>query len=582
MKFVWSSVIASSLVFPVVCHAVGLGPIKVQSGLNQPFNAQIELLTLRGLPLTSVKAKLAGDDEFKLAGLSRPYFLDQLKFSLEKNKLGKPIVHITSDERIHEPYLKFLVDVTWADGQFYREYTVLLDPPNYRVSTSQPLKPEKVAVAPVETPKVEAPRVAMAPLKKNLPILAAAPFSSRLATQILKGQPTIHTPVAVVQPQMPVAQPKHVDTVYGPTTRHDDLYQIALQFRPFAHITVGQTMLAIKKMNPDAFIADNVNSLKAGVELKIPTPDMMTQVTAKQAHNEIHRQNQEWFTPQKSQLAIKKAPALKPIAMVPVVASVAAAEVEKPVRETHKDMFAQLFISPNDMSMPLNLEQSDLLSQPTPETINDANTIEKTLRTELAMTAEAVSAMKQTNLDLREQLVQLQDKNSKLTLAMQAQEKELAHLRRTVAVNTVKTDYISGPAVAPQVYDSGEQYTSTSGLHQPMIWAMLLMILGGGSAGYFFWHRRRAQQPDLWMKHEGDETVASDWNPERYDSQDFNHATDLETLSGEDLISSKLDLATAYISMEDKFAARVLLDEVIAQGSEEQRQEAKKLLKKLV
>ena len=39
----------------------------------------------------------------------------------------------------------------------------------------------------------------------------------------------------------------------------------------------------------------------------------------------------------------------------------------------------------------------------------------------------------------------------------------------------------------------------------------------------------------------------------------------------------QLDLARAYISMHDKEAARVILEEVIANGSEEQQAEAKKM-----
>ncbi len=44
----------------------------------------------------------------------------------------------------------------------------------------------------------------------------------------------------------------------------------------------------------------------------------------------------------------------------------------------------------------------------------------------------------------------------------------------------------------------------------------------------------------------------------------------------------QLDLARAYISMGDKEAARVILDEVVINGSEEQREEAKKMLELLV
>ncbi len=72
MKAVWSSVVAGTLLLPQMGYAVGLGPIKVRSSLNQPFEAEIQLMALRNLPLNGIKARLAKDEEFKRAHIPRP------------------------------------------------------------------------------------------------------------------------------------------------------------------------------------------------------------------------------------------------------------------------------------------------------------------------------------------------------------------------------------------------------------------------------------------------------------------------------------------------------------------------------
>ena len=57
---------------------------------------------------------------------------------------------------------------------------------------------------------------------------------------------------------------------------------------------------------------------------------------------------------------------------------------------------------------------------------------------------------------------------------------------------------------------------------------------------------------------------------------------DFDFLSGTDETATKLDLARAYIDMGDTEGARDILDEVIAEGSDGQQQEARELISKLV
>ena len=66
---------------------------------------------------------------FENAGLERPLFLTKLRFDVKTKADGKPVVRITSRDAVQEPFLDFLLEISWSKGRLLREYTVLVDPP---------------------------------------------------------------------------------------------------------------------------------------------------------------------------------------------------------------------------------------------------------------------------------------------------------------------------------------------------------------------------------------------------------------------------------------------------------------------
>ena len=82
-----------------------------------------------------------------------------------------------------------------------------------------------------------------------------------------------------------------------------------------------------------------------------------------------------------------------------------------------------------------------------------------------------------------------------------------------------------------------------------------------------------------------DDAVDGDDFPPLGDLDDIdldNLDSDLDFLSGTDESETKLDLARAYIDMEDQDGAREILQEVLEEGTDEQKQEATKLMDGLV
>ena len=133
---------------PTFVYALGLGDIVANSALNEPLEGRIELLSPLPDELDSLKISLADSKAFARAGVDRPFILGKLKFTLQRSVDDEPdYIRVSSQIPIQEPFLNFLVEVTWSNGHILREYTILLDPPSYdfRSRIERPVEPEGIA-----------------------------------------------------------------------------------------------------------------------------------------------------------------------------------------------------------------------------------------------------------------------------------------------------------------------------------------------------------------------------------------------------------------------------------------------------
>ena len=116
--------------------ALGLGEIKLKSGLNQPLKAEIELFSPEGMSEFEIAASLASIAEFEKAGIDYFSFLKSIRFKTVGRGEGVLVVELTTRTPVKEPFLNFLVELNWPKGRMLREYTVLLDPPVFSESGS--------------------------------------------------------------------------------------------------------------------------------------------------------------------------------------------------------------------------------------------------------------------------------------------------------------------------------------------------------------------------------------------------------------------------------------------------------------
>ena len=126
-RFFWVLVALSLMLFPKIGFSLGFGQIKLYSYLNEPLDAEIEILEPADIDTSRLIASLASTDDFKRAELVRPYFLTRLRFEI-KPQDKRTVIHITTQDAIKQPFLEFLVVMSWPEGRLVRGYTLLLDP----------------------------------------------------------------------------------------------------------------------------------------------------------------------------------------------------------------------------------------------------------------------------------------------------------------------------------------------------------------------------------------------------------------------------------------------------------------------
>ncbi|MFN3579008.1 MAG: FimV/HubP family polar landmark protein [Pseudomonas sp.] len=245
-----------------VAQALGVGDINLRSALNQPLDAEIELLQTRDLSSQEILSALASPDEFGRAGIERDFFLTDLVFTPIVRSDGRSVIRVTSTRPVREPFLNFLMEVRWPSGRVLREFTLLLDPPLYDPSPvfTQPTAPVRQAPA---APAVQRPA----------PTAASAPSAAR-----------------------PAARPSQTASALSGeyrTSRTDTLWEIALRSRPQG-ASVHQTMLAIQDLNPGAFIDNNINRMRAEQTLTLPDASQAASRNQADAVNQVAAQNAAW------------------------------------------------------------------------------------------------------------------------------------------------------------------------------------------------------------------------------------------------------------------------------------------------
>jgi pilus assembly protein FimV len=246
-------VVAALLLAPLMAYAAGLGRLQVLSALGQPLRAEIEVVSMQPGEDDSLQARLATPEAFRQAGIEMSPALVGMRLSVEKNA-GRSIIRLSTSQPINEPFLDVLIELSWPTGRLVREYTFLLDPPEYRSP------PAAAAPPPAPVAKPAAPAAARPPVSER----RIAP-AARAATAVEPG--------------------KQHEVKKG-----DTLGAIARANLPEG-VTLNQMLIALYRANESAFIRGNVNLVRAGRILNIPDREAIIAIGVAEATAQVRANN---------------------------------------------------------------------------------------------------------------------------------------------------------------------------------------------------------------------------------------------------------------------------------------------------
>jgi pilus assembly protein FimV len=255
----------SALLSPGALYALGLGEIHLHSALNQPFDADIDLVAAQEEDLSALRASLASNDAFARYGIDKPAYLADFTFRVVRGADGRSYLKVTSPRPVTEPFVTMLVSADWPRGRLLREYTVLLDPPVFAPPTQAS---EPSVVAPVVKSTGAAPSRLPPPRPESAPASAAP--ERQVATR----------PTVVAGSEYRVR-------------RNDTLWKIASEAYPGSRSDVNRAMVAIYQSNQHAF-DNNINVLRSGATLRIPEASAVDAIPASEAAAEVARQYKLW------------------------------------------------------------------------------------------------------------------------------------------------------------------------------------------------------------------------------------------------------------------------------------------------
>lgn len=232
MEHLYRLLLLLTFIAPLTGHAATLGQARVNSFLGQPLDAEIDLIGLTAGQHEDLRLRIANERHFERMGIVYERHLAELQFDVVRS--GRQwLVRARTEKPITEPFIDFPLQMTWPGGQMIRQYTLLLDPPK------------------------------------------------RVRTARVSGS----TPTAARQRPPTMA----AGNSYGPVRNGETLWPIAQALKP-AGITTRQMAMALLRANPQAFVDNDINRLRAGATLTIPSRSFIEELDAATARAEFNAQ----------------------------------------------------------------------------------------------------------------------------------------------------------------------------------------------------------------------------------------------------------------------------------------------------
>lgn len=267
--------------------ALSLGRITVQSALGEPLRAEVDVPDINAEEAASLKTTVARPEAFRAAGLEYNPAMASLQISLQRKPDGRAYIRISSDRAINDPFVDLILEASWASGRIVRDYTMLFDPPNLRQLA--PPAPAAAQISPV-VPSPGPARAAVPASVPTAPARAAAPAATEspaAARTPAPASPRVIAPAKAAPKERPDANSQLT------VKKGDTASKIASASKP-ASVSLDQMLVALLRANPEAFTGGNINRLKAGAVMNVPTDEQALATSTTEASQIIQAQSKDF------------------------------------------------------------------------------------------------------------------------------------------------------------------------------------------------------------------------------------------------------------------------------------------------
>ncbi len=289
--------------------ALTLGALRVDSALGESLRAEIAIPQATPAELSNLIVQIAPPEAFRARGLDYSAAASSINVQLVQKPDGTALLQLRSNAPLNDPFVDLIVDTQWNTGSMQRSYTLLLDPPS--------------------TPRSAAPATAAAPQTTAPQVTAPAPVS--VIGKTYSSSPRIRATTPPAQPvaaaAAPAPAPAGAPNEAVRVRSGDTAGRIANANRP-AGVSLDQMLVAMLRSNPNAFINGNVNRLRAGTVLQMPSREQALETSAQEARQIVAAQSRD-FNAYRRSLAAKA-----PQAAVQAAARSASGQVQAQVSET--------------------------------------------------------------------------------------------------------------------------------------------------------------------------------------------------------------------------------------------------------
>ena len=255
--------------------ALSLGRITVQSALGEPLRAEIDVPDINAEEASSLKAGVASPAAFAAAGLEYNAAMASLQATLQRRADGRAYIRLSSDRPVNDPFVDMIIEASWSSGRILRDYTMLFDPPALR------------SQAPVAT---TLPQTSTSP---TIPRAGRVATPSATASSEPSRSTPAQRPTAASQPKPAVIASPTDDTRRVVVKSGDTASKIVANAKPTG-VSLDQMLVALLRSNPDAFVNNNINRIRAGAVVDLPSAEQAQALSAAEATQTVVAQSKDF------------------------------------------------------------------------------------------------------------------------------------------------------------------------------------------------------------------------------------------------------------------------------------------------